>query len=245
MVGANPGTSMAVYCSFSGGLDSTTMLTYFLADNKTVKPVFFYYGSKHNDFELLAAKRVIGWLAGKYKGLLPDYELPVIDMRPAFSNIRSALLAQDAEQIPNSNYSVPGSLAATVVPGRNLIMASVLASMAESDARQSQQKELVALGVHAGDHALYPDCRPEFVEYLAKTIDASTEGWVALETPFLYHNKAYIVKLGMELATPFELTRSCYKMQGVSCGECGTCRERLAAFRANNLQDPIKYASVK
>lgn len=236
----NNSTADIIYCSFSGGLDSTTMVTYFLLQGRLVRPVFFYYGSKHNDFELQAAKKVISYLADRHTGL--SSVLPVIDLRSAFSNTHSALLAADARQIPDASYSTAGSLAETVVPGRNLIMASVLASMAETEARRRERSSVaIALGVHAGDHALYPDCRPRFIDLLRRTLGASTEKTVGVEAPFLSFKKSGIVKLASKIGAPLHLTRSCYKMQGAACGQCGTCRERLAAFAENNLTDPISY----
>lgn len=227
-----------VYLSLSGGLDSTTLLCKLLAEGYYVKPVFFDYGSKHNSFEKKAAEAVL-------KRLLPAQSLIVIDLKASgiFNDNTSALLAKNNKSIPDAGYHVSGSLDATVVVGRNLIIASILASLAESDARKHDVPTAIALGVHAGDHALYPDCRPGFVKALEAIVGESSSHRVEVLCPFVNEKKSDIVRIGHELGVPFELTRSCYKMQEISCGLCGTCTERRAAFSLNGLIDPISYMS--
>lgn len=230
---------MITYLSFSGGLDSTALLCMLRDYDHEIRPVFFNYGSKHNPFERAAAEAVLAKAC-------PGVTLTVVDLSKCgiFVANGSALLAASPQEVPDGGYATPGSLAATVVPGRNMIMASILASMAEVAARhdESGRAVQVALAVHAGDHALYPDCRPAFVESLAQAISQSSEGTVRLSTPFLHAGKADIVRIGMAHSAPFHLTRSCYKQQAVSCGRCGTCMERLEAFRQNDIEDPIPYA---
>lgn len=225
------------FLSFSGGLDSTTLLCKLLAEGDEVHPVFFNYGSKHNKYELDAAENVVAKVC-------PYQHLQVVDLSKTgiFSPASSALMADNGQEIPEGGYATPGSLAATVVPGRNLIMASILASMAEVASRETNIKGRVCLGVHAGDHNLYPDCRPAFLNYLETTIYTSTEGTVHLYTPFKFLKKSEIVNVGIALDAPYYLTRSCYKQQRFACGKCGTCLERLDAFAANNTTDPIPYA---
>lgn len=229
--------SKVAYLSLSGGLDSTTLLYFLKEEGFEVRPVFFDYGSKHNPYEYLAACVILSAAQMDRPQVINLAETRI------FSGNDSALLAKNERPIPTDPYSAPGSLAATVVPGRNLIMASILASMAECEARRTGNLVEVALGVHAGDHALYPDCRPAFIQQLDLTIQLSTECTVKLLCPFMHKTKAEIVKIGHELGVPFGLTRSCYKQQEKSCGQCGTCRERLAAFAENSLRDPIQYAA--
>jgi 7-cyano-7-deazaguanine synthase len=127
---------------------------------------------------------------------------------------------------------------ATVVPGRNLIMASVMSGYAESiDA------EAIALGVHSGDHHIYPDCRPEFINQLRNVVAISTERLVDVIAPLLNEDKTSILKIGYSLKelVPYNLTRTCYKDQEHSCGKCGSCRERLEAFENLGIKDPIVY----
>ena len=125
----------------------------------------------------------------------------------------------------------------TVVPGRNLIFSSILASIAESHGYQG-----IALAVHSGDHAIYPDCRPEFINNLYETVLCSSDGKVDdIWCPFIYADKTEILKVGHEIGVPYQYTRTCYKDQEFSCGRCGSCTERLEAFDAIGKRDPIIY----
>jgi 7-cyano-7-deazaguanine synthase len=126
-----------------------------------------------------------------------------------------------------------------VVPARNLIFASILAGYAESiDAG------IISLGVHGGDHHVYPDCRPAFISSLNSTVMWATDCKVRVDAPFLYNSKAEILRIGLDLkkvTVPYHLTRTCYKDQVMSCGKCGSCVERLEAFAEVGMIDPIKY----
>ena len=226
------------FLAFSGGLDSTTLLCMRLAEGAEVQPVFFDYGSKHNAFERKAANDVLAVVC-------PHTPLKVVELHNSgiFEGSASALLADSPDAVPDASYTAPGSLAATVVPGRNLIMASILASMAEVHARRTCTPTEVALGVHAGDHVLYPDCRPDFVKALQQVVAESSGNMVSVAAPFLHCKKKNIVRIGRMVHAPLHLTRSCYKQQALSCGKCGTCRERLEAFAACGLVDPIPYGS--
>ena len=239
---------MSYFVSLSGGLDSTTLLANVLkmtSQPEDVHPVFFNYGSKHNPFELECCKDVC-----KHYNILDQLE--VVDLRPVgiFNPETSALMADNNLEVPAAAYSEPGSLDATVVPGRNMVMISILSAKAESLYLQRKAQRpgapqtpvVVALAVHSGDHALYPDCRPQFITAVANSVTASTEGRVRIFTPFVDMSKAAIVGVGLELGVPYELTRSCYRQQEKACGECGTCRERLKAFAENGFNDPAQYA---
>ncbi|MCL1985212.1 MAG: 7-cyano-7-deazaguanine synthase [Betaproteobacteria bacterium] len=219
-----------IVVSFSGGLDSTVLCATLLAERKyqSVLPVFFRYGSKHGQWEEEAARK-----AAEYFSL----QLTLVDLCDAFSHTTSSLLAADRRPIPKTGYDSE-SMKHTLVPGRNLIFASFLAAIAES-----RQAEAMALATHTGDHCLYPDCRPSFNAALANAIMESSDGKICLLTPFETMDKTAIVAQGMRLGAPFHLTRSCYENQALSCGECGTCRERLAAFAANGTADPLVYQS--
>lgn len=225
---------MANLCvlSLSGGLDSAVLCASLLHKQgaKAVAPVFFRYGSKHNKWEEEAARAV----AGHY-----NLALTVMDLTAVFVHAKSALLAHDARDIPKACYGAE-NMAATVVPGRNLIFASVLASFAESKGGDS-----IALATHAGDHHLYADCRPSFNAALAAVLHESSDGNLTLLTPFSSMNKADIVAKGLKLSVPFGLTRSCYETGKAACGRCGTCHERLEAFAVNKAKDPIAYAAQR
>jgi 7-cyano-7-deazaguanine synthase len=164
-----------------------------------------------------------------------------IDISTIMAHFSSNLLAKYNQSIPEGYYT-DASMEKTVVPSRNLIFASIMAGIAESIGVKQ-----VALGVHAGDHPIYPDCRPEFVQALNETIQLSSGGKVEVLTPFVGITKADILSLGYKLPVPvpYHLTRSCYKNQPISCGKCGTCQERLEAFSIIGRKDPIQYEEMK
>lgn len=225
------------YVASSGGLDSTVLLSQLVAMEADVRPIFFSYGSTHEEYEYKSFQEVCNKL------FLWHQRIPILSV---FDSSKSALLLKNGRDIPTGKrgYNEEGSLEATVVPGRNLVMAASLSALAEAEAIRTGKPCFIAMGVHASDHALYPDCRPGFVYRLADTIQASTQGRVTLVTPFLHLTKADIVKIGLQLDAPMHLTRSCYAHQGISCGVCGTCRERLAAFAENGVKDPIPYGGM-
>lgn len=218
---------MRCLVSFSGGMDSATLLARAvrLYGAGEVAAVGFRYPSKHNPYERAAAAK----FCQRY-GVL-RYEL---DATALFTDFRSDLLASGGA-IPLGHYEA-ASMSRTVVPGRNLIFAAALAGLAESLGAAE-----VWLGVHAGDHHVYPDCRPGFVQALQNVVFHSTEGKVDVQAPFLHVNKTGILKEGLPLGVPYDLTRTCYQDQEVACGQCGSCRERLAAFKEVGVEDPLVY----
>jgi len=223
---------MKVVIGLSGGMDSTTLLGLYLEQGFEVLCCSFKYGSKHELYEIEAAKNIVKFYQRKHLSLKHF----VINLQQAFTIFKSNLLLSGGE-IPEGHYE-EDSMKQTIVPGRNLIMASLLAGIAEST-----EASYVALGVHAGDHHIYPDCRPKFIEYLFKTIKESSEGKVSIEAIFIDLTKTDILKVGYSLSipVPYHLTRTCYKNQITSCGKCGSCRERLEAFEEIEIKDPIQY----
>jgi 7-cyano-7-deazaguanine synthase len=215
--------------SLSGGLDSSTLLAYLLQQGMEVVPVCFHYGSKHETYEQHAA----GQVANHY-GL----RLFQFDIEDVFAPFKSNLLKSGGE-IPEGHYESE-SMRQTVVPGRNMIFASILAGFA-----QSIEASVVALGVHAVDHAIYPDCRPRFIERMQEAIEAATDDAVTIDTPFLFMTKTDIVHRGLRLKVPYQLTRTCYKDQSLACGRCGSCVERQESFAQNHAIDPIQYEKQK
>jgi 7-cyano-7-deazaguanine synthase len=214
----------------SGGMDSTTMLASILDswehDRKKVFCLGFKYGSKHNQYENKAAEEI-----AKYYGV--DYKL--LDLSNIIGTLFKSDLLLSGGDIPEGHYN-DENMSKTVVPGRNIIFASILAGYAWSkDCNQ------IALGVHLGDRSIYEDCRPEFVKALDSAIYLGTGHRVEVVTPFIKMNKIDICRVGLALDVPYELTRTCYKNQEQSCGVCGSCTERLEAFDLNNSKDPIKY----
>ena len=221
---------MKIVLSLSGGMDSATALGYYLAEGHDIIPVNFMYGSKHNTFEKLCAIRLCVYYG---INMFPSINLRFIE------DMFSSDLLKSGEDIPEGHYE-DKNMKSTVVPGRNLIFASILAGYAESIGADA-----IALGVHAGDHAIYPDCRPEFVDSLIETINKSSDSKISVFAPFLNLDKTEILKIGYslpgEFKIPYELTRTCYCDQETSCGKCGSCIERLEAFKNIGKTDPIEY----
>jgi 7-cyano-7-deazaguanine synthase len=219
--------------SLSGGLDSTTLLTYLLNQGYEVHAVSFKYGSKHNPFELEAVNALIPVFIREYPNRITFQR---IDVSSIFEGYSTALI-NSSILVPEGHYN-EDTMKQTVVPGRNLIFASILASIAENIGASH-----IALGVHAGDHHIYPDCRPDFLRALADTIMYSSESRVKITAPFEYMSKTDILRYGMSqpIKLPYHLTRTCYKPQEKACGVCGSCQERLEAFATLELKDPIIY----
>lgn len=218
---------MKTAISLSGGLDSAVLLSHILDQGDIVEAVSFRYGSTHNLFELDSASALAHELRVPHR---------VIDMRAAFHNFRSALMGNGP--IPKGHYE-DATMSQTVVPARNIIFASIMAGIA-----WSTNCNRVVLAVHSGDHAIYPDCRPEFINTMATAIRLGTDGKVELDAPFINMNKASIVNLGARLKTPFHLTRTCYETTADACGCCGSCVERLEAFESCGLKDPVRYQNI-
>lgn len=213
--------------SLSGGMDSVTTLADAMFSQRKVIAVGFTYGSKHNAYEHEAAKAV-----AQHYGI----DFVHFDLSAIMAGFNSNLLKSGGD-IPEGHYQQE-NMSQTVVPGRNLIFASVLAGFA-----WSKGADEVWLGIHSGDHAIYPDCRPEFFQAMNAAVELGSDGKVSLKAPFLMGNKTTIIRLGRELGVPYHLTRTCYKDQEIACGRCGACQERLEAFAANGMSDPIPYES--
>ena len=221
-----------IVIGLSGGMDSATLLGILLEQGCEVHCCSFYYGSKHGIWENRAAENLIDFYQNKQFPVFGHF----INLTEAFQGFDSSLLKSGGE-IPEGNYKAE-NMKSTVVPGRNMIFASIMAGLAESI-----NAEVIALGVHAGDHFIYPDCRPDFINSLHKTIHYSTDKKVTVMAPFLDLDKTAILKIGigLKVPVPYHLTRTCYKDQELSCGKCGSCIERLESFSNLQLTDPIKY----
>lgn len=211
--------------SYSGGLDSTTMLYYLRWKGVEVECVSFDYGSKHASKELASARTICQEL-GVVHTTVP---LPFV------GELFSSSLLQSGGAIPEGHYE-DASQKQTVVPNRNMIMLSILTGLAES-----RGIKYVAFGAHRNDYAIYPDCRPIFAAELNKATQLSTYQKVEVLAPLINFSKKDIVCLGSLLKVPFEKTWSCYKGSEMACGKCGTCQERLEAFHLAGLKDPLEY----
>lgn len=219
-----------IVVSLSGGVDSAVTLALALKSCRyECQAVSFYYGSKHNRYENFAAELI---------AMFYNVPLQTISLESVMKDFRSNLMMSGGD-IPEGHYE-DDNMSKTVVPARNIIFISILSGLA-----QSIGAEEVWIGIHGGDHALYPDCRPEFYGNMKYAILSGTDEKIDLKAPFLWQDKTYIVRTGIELGVPFDLTRTCYKDQAIACGKCGSCVERLEAFSKNGITDPIKYEDLE
>lgn len=217
--------SLAVV-SLSGGLDSTVALAIAVDSYDDVVAISADYGQRHST-ELDAAARI----AARY-----GVRHHVVDLT-GYGALTTSSLTSD-EPIPHGLYDEE-NMASTVVPGRNAVLAMVATGLAESLGGGD-----VILAVHAGDHAVYPDCRPEFLTSAAETAELATDGAVTVKAPFVRMSKTDIVKLGATHHAPLEMTWSCYEGGEKHCGRCGTCTERKLSFHEAEVSDPTAYADV-
>lgn len=223
-----------IICGLSGGMDSTTMVGKFLEEGNHVLTINFVYGSKHNIYEREAQRKVFDFYKRKYTDFLVGDKPMEMDLSYIFNNMSSNLLKSGGD-IPEGHYT-DDSMSLTVVPGRNSIFSMIMMGIAES-----MNYDAIALGIHQGDHAIYPDCRKEYYEALKKTVELASDGKVTVLAPFIDGDKTTIIEDGLKIDVPYKFTRTCYKDQELSCGLCGSCTERLEAFENNKMPDPIKY----
>lgn len=221
-----------IIIAMSGGLDSTVLLGWAITlGYDDVVCINFQYGSKHNPYELKSFFNVINY----YQRYGASIRHDVIQVPNLF--IGPSGLLKGGDRLSSGSSSTE-ALKQSVVPGRNLIFASILASMAEAYGIGT-----VALGMQSGDHEVYPDCRPSFVHSLKETIEQGTDGAVEILAPFLNMDKKEIISLGVSQIpqVPYHLTRTCYRDQQIACGTCGSCLSRLKAFNDLGIKDPITY----
>lgn len=210
----------------SGGIDSVTALYDAVERCDVMAAISFDYGSKHNHRELPFAELHCGRLGIEHR---------IVELGFIAREFRSSLLRSGTD-IPEDSYDEQ-SMRSTVVPFRNGVMLSIATGFAASRGAQA-----VVIGAHGGDHAIYPDCREEFMKPMAAAMQAGTYARIDLLRPFIDRSKAQIVARGAELGIDFAQTWSCYQGGSVHCGVCGTCRERRAAFDRAGIADPTEYA---
>lgn len=204
----------------SGGMDSTTLVSFVNAE----AAVFVDYGQRH-----VRERRSAEAVASYY-----DIPLYPLDLTSYGRNVRSALTDHD-EAVPHGHYAAD-NMAQTVVPNRNAVMLSAAAGVAASLGFTR-----VVTAVHSGDHAVYPDCREEFIDALDKATRLACG--VEILAPFVRIDKTDIARMALIQGTPLELTWSCYEGGEVHCGRCGTCVERAEAIHdAGWPSDPTEYA---
>jgi 7-cyano-7-deazaguanine synthase len=214
--------------SYSGGLDSTVLLYYLRSQGHEVRCLGVDYGQRHRK-ELMSATLICEKLGVPYEVASMGH----LQFLFAGSSQTSLDIA-----VPEGHYAEE-SMKQTVVPNRNMVLLSLATAWAVAT-----KSENVAYAAHSGDHAIYPDCRPEFTDAMATAMELCDWHQVKLVRPFLFPtpmSKAAIVQLGDQLGVPFDQTWSCYKGQDRHCGKCGTCVERIEAFQLAGVKDPTVY----
>lgn len=210
----------------SGGMDSITLL--YDKKEEIALAVTFDYGSKHNAREIAWAKVHCGRLGIRHIVIKLDF------MQKYFT---SSLL-EGGDEIPEGHYA-DENMKSTVVPFRNGIMLSVAAGIAESNGLKK-----ILIANHGGDHTIYPDCRPEFIEAMDRAIANGTYEDVRIDAPYTNITKADIAKIGKRLGIDYSETWSCYKGGERHCGKCGTCIERKEAMAVAGIDDRTEYESM-
>jgi 7-cyano-7-deazaguanine synthase len=218
---------MKVVVLCSGGMDSVTALHWARREHTVIAAVSFDYGSKHNHREIP--------LAGEHAAELGvRHEVVAL---PFVNRLFASDLLTSGGEIPDGHYEA-ANMRQTVVPFRNAIMLSVATGFAESIGAGG-----LVIAAHGGDHAIYPDCREDFMRAMDEAMRVGTYAGVQLLRPFITMTKAEIAAVGARLGVDFARTWSCYKGGEMHCGKCGTCVERREAFRKAGLDDPTIYAS--
>jgi len=218
---------------FSGGVDSTTCLA--MAVEKygadEVLALSISYGQKHNK-EIESAKKIADYY---------NVKLMELDLAKIFEGSDCSLLKGSSNEIPKESYAeqlekTDGSPVSTYVPFRNGLFLSSASSIALSNGC-----EVIYYGAHSDDSAgnAYPDCSTGFNDAINRAIYIGSGEQLKVEAPFISANKADVVKKGLELKVPYEMTWSCYEGGEKPCGICGTCRDRISAFEANGISDPL------
>jgi 7-cyano-7-deazaguanine synthase len=212
----------------SGGMDSVTCLYHVAESREIMGTISFDYGSKHNAREIPYAQ-----YHSKKLGI-PHITIPLDFIGKYW---RSSLVSSDIE-IPEGHYE-DVSMKQTVVPFRNGIMLSIATGYAES-----QGADVLVIAAHAGDHAIYPDCREDFMKCMGEAMRLGTYAQIDLFRPFISITKADIAKKGHALGVDYSMTWSCYRGGQMHCGKCGTCVERREAFILSGIEDPTAYEYV-
>ena len=211
---------------YSGGMDSFTVMNRALKNGKEVFALSFDYGQRHVK-ELECASKVCNSLGIKHK---------IIDISSINQLLAGSSLTDDID-IPEGHYEAE-NMKSTIVPNRNMILLSLAVAYAVSVGADQ-----VYYGAHSGDHAIYPDCRPELVQKMNDVCLIANYESVEIFSPYLTVNKSAILTDGLSMGLDYSNTWTCYNGREKACGKCGACQERLEAFRDNDVVDPIEYES--
>ena len=216
--------SQKVVVVFSGGMDSFTVLNLAVKQDLEVFALSFDYGQRHKK-ELDYAARACGALHVQHK---------IVDISAINQLIGGSSLTSSID-VAEGHYEEE-SMKSTVVPNRNMILLSMAVGYAVSI-----EANKVYYGAHSGDHAIYPDCRPEFVHKMNDVCAIANYEAVEIVTPYLNVSKTAILEAGLEMGLDYNLTWTCYNGREKACGKCGACQERLQAFSENGSSDPLAY----
>ena len=210
---------------FSGGLDSTVLATQMKQEAKETRLLSIDYGQRHAK-ELDHSQKIADYLGLGHEIL----KLPQLGQILGGSSLTDKSII-----LPEGHYA-EDSMKSTVVPNRNMILLALAGGHA-----LSLGFDTIAYAAHAGDHTIYPDCRPEFADAMDKALELADWKDLNLHRPYVEMTKSDLVSLGDQLHAPLHLTWSCYAGEEIHCGKCGTCVERKEAFELANIADPTKY----
>lgn len=209
---------------YSGGMDSFTVLHKAVQAGHDVYALSFNYGQRHVK-ELQCAAQVCQELGINHK---------IVDIS-AINQLLAGSSLTDNIDIPEGHYAAD-NMKSTVVPNRNMILLSLAVGYAVSLGASQ-----VYYGAHSGDHFIYPDCRPEFVQKMHDVCQIANYEPVDIVSPYLSQTKIEILADGLAMGLDYSKTWTCYNGREKACGKCGSCQERLEAFTLNNTADPLPY----
>lgn len=212
---------------YSGGMDSYTVLHRALNEGYEVYALSFDYGQRHRR-ELDVARQVCESLGINHQ---------VVDITAIHALVGNSALTDASQPMPHGNYD-DDNMQSTVVPNRNMILLSLAIGYAVN-----LEAPCCFYGAHGGDHAIYPDCRPEFVERMNDVAAIANYQAVSIEVPYLHADKADILAEGLAMGLDYANSWTCYEGGAKACGQCGSCRERLEAFARHGRQDPLPYVT--
>ncbi|MCF2910006.1 7-cyano-7-deazaguanine synthase QueC [Pseudoalteromonas sp. DL2-H2.2] len=216
--------SEKVVVIYSGGMDSYTVLNKALKSGYEVYALSFNYGQRHVK-ELEVARQACDELGVAHK---------IVDISAINQLIGGSSLTDDID-VPEGHYEEE-SMKSTVVPNRNMILLSLAVGYAVS-----LKASKVFYGAHSGDHAIYPDCRPEFVKKMDDVCRIANYEEIEIVCPYLNNTKIEILTDGLRMGLDYSKTWTCYNGREKACGKCGACQERLEAFSLNQASDPLPY----
>lgn len=209
---------------YSGGMDSYTVLHKAIQAGHEVYALSFNYGQRHVR-ELECARQVCQELGINHK---------IVDIS-AINQILAGSSLTDNIEVPEGHYAAD-NMKSTVVPNRNMILLSLAVGYAVSLNAQA-----VYYGAHSGDHFIYPDCRPEFVQKMHDVCQIANYEPIDIISPYLHESKIEILRDGLAMGLDYSKTWTCYNGRAKACGKCGSCQERLEAFSLNQATDPLVY----